>query len=74
MPNNELWAPHDYNEFQFLPNQTYNHENPSASPEIQIQNEDYGSQATYLTSRTRAVMEPANLDCTDRKVIFKTLE
>ena len=52
MPNNELWPPHDYNEFQIIPNQTYDHENPSSSPEIQIQNDDYGSQATYLTSLT----------------------
>ena len=52
MPNNEMWQSHDYSEFQILSNETFDHGNPSSSPEIQIQNEDYGSQATYLTSIT----------------------
>ena len=52
MPNNEMWPSHDYNEFQILSNEPFDHGNPSSSPEIQIQNEDYGSQATYLTSLT----------------------
>ena len=47
-----MWSSHDYNEFQILSNEPFDHGNPSSSPEIQIQNEDYGSQATYLTSIT----------------------
>ena len=47
-----MWQSHDYSEFQILSNETFDHGNPSSSPEIQIQNEDYGSQATYLTSLT----------------------
>ena len=52
MSNNEMWPSHDYNEFQILSNEPFDHGNPSSSPEIQIQNEDYGNQATYLTSLT----------------------
>ena len=47
-----MWPSHDYNEFQILSNEPFDHGNPSSSPEIQIQNEDYGNQATYLTSLT----------------------
>ena len=52
MPNNELWPSQDYNEFPILQNQPFDNGNPSSSPEIQIQNDDYGSQSTYLTSLT----------------------
>ena len=52
MPNNELWPSQDYNEFSILQNQPFDNGNPSSSPEIQIQNDDYGSQSTYLTSLT----------------------